>query len=209
MSFSKVNFKYIVGLNIIFPASSLIIFGLDNRFTTFMTPYLFFWAIFFMINIGLYLFRLFRRHGLEKIYILSNTFIVILPIFLYSLYPFTLSAFLILGLIIALGYIVPFISIKATWWLYTLGGKLPLPKKVAWLKEEVYPGEIRNASLQEMGDWTIRITIPILFLSLIIYRAHGNIVLFLLHLMSLIGVFGGSLAFGVKAKKAASFSKEH
>lgn len=199
---AKLGLREVILISI-FPAAGLAVSALDSSLEKAVPLYLLFWAILFLFNIGIY--SLNRIHSLGKFYKLFKiiiAFTVLLPILVLSLYPFTILSFLILGSVIILGYITPFISLKASWWLYTLGGIFPLPKKVGWIKEGINTGEVRDASSQELKNWTVKFSIALLFFSLLIYEKHPNLIIFILQTVALIGIFAIALAFGVKARRS-------
>lgn len=55
------------------------------------------------------------------------------PLFLIAAYPFTLYRILSVFILFLIGLILPFWNRSITLWLYTLGGRVPLPQKHQWL----------------------------------------------------------------------------
>lgn len=71
--------------------------------------------------------------GIKWYYKVVILLLIAVPTFAVSAYPFSLISISLALLLFILGFILPFVSIYATWWIFTLGGRLPLPQQHAWI----------------------------------------------------------------------------
>lgn len=59
--------------------------------------------------------------------------LVTIPFMAISAYPPSSLSISLTLLLFILGVILPYASVYATWWIFTLGGRLPLPQQHAWI----------------------------------------------------------------------------
>ncbi|MBP9758478.1 hypothetical protein KBD45_02185 [Candidatus Dojkabacteria bacterium] len=143
----------------------------------------------------------------RKIPLLIFWILLLLIIYLIVLLPLSLLSILITLLITISGVILPFINIKATWWCYTLGGKLPLPKENLWLSQkqiktnnlmnDPYKKFIRKIQNQSYS----LIPLLIAFVNILINYQKIQLLLLILKILSSLSIFGLSLTLGTALRK--------
>jgi len=68
---------------------------------------------------------------------LLNLFLTLTSFLIGLLINNTLNYIILLIVFCLIGFLIPFISLYLTWWLYTLGGLMPIPKAHQWLLDRV------------------------------------------------------------------------
>lgn len=148
------------------------------------------------------------KHRLNS---LVRTFLLVLilvyPSLVFSVYPFSLLSAVFVFILVVSGLLIPIFSVKATWWLYTIGGRLPLPFGANWLGKS--KGNYESFIKVKLTKVILLVPITIIFLQLsrifeITENSGAKTVALLLKILSSLVVFGLSLTFGMHIKKYES-----
>lgn len=75
----------------------------------------------------------FSGEGIRWGYKVVMLILVTIPLMAVSMYPPSYLSISLTLLLFILGVVLPYINIYATWWIFTLGGRLPLPQQHAWI----------------------------------------------------------------------------
>lgn len=143
---------------------------------------------------------------------MGKTLAIIILIFIFVIcfilasFPFSPVSLVISTILSLIGLSIPFINIKATWWLYTLGGRVPLPEEHLWMLKNINHKNKAKMGYKEYIKKSSSIVIPFMLTVayVFIYLKIDSILLSLLKLLCLISIFGIGLTFGAMMKKSLS-----
>jgi len=125
----------------------------------------------------------------------------LLPFLIFSAYPIGGLSILLSCMVVILGFGVPFVSKKLTWWLYTLGGRLPLPSAHSWLEDNTSKNS--NESYTEFVAKTTGLagTLGLMLYYLLFRNKSVTEVLIFMKLIGLIVSLGIGLTLGTDLKR--------
>lgn len=126
---------------------------------------------------------------------------LLIPFLIISTYPFSLVNFFLVLIFFILGISLPFLSKYLTWWFYTLGSLLPLPQDHNWLigeKNLKDPGRKYFSFIKSAVSLSTTVGLFGLYL---IWQQPVSMIILLMQILSILVIFGFSLAVGVGLKK--------
>jgi len=129
--------------------------------------------------------------------------LIFYPFFIIAAFPFSIKAILAPILLIVLGLVMPFVSLKATWWFYTIGGRYPLPDEHKWLNKKRGVGRENKEKYSDFVARVGKMLVPIgVVVGMLLAKTQNDVfIVMLLKLLSLLGIFGLGLTVGAKLKK--------
>lgn len=123
------------------------------------------------------------------------------PFFILASYPFSTINILLVLTVICFGMSLPFWSVYLTWWFYTIGGSMPLPKDHNWMiGKKNYKGS--GKAYRQFVEKSMGIIGGLGFAGLFLAKYVGTSgSLLFLQALSIVLLFGFSLTLGADFKK--------
>lgn len=127
---------------------------------------------------------------------------ILMPFFLFASSPFTPFDLLMSGVLIVFGIVLPFWSIRATLWVYTLGGLTPLPDEHKWLLGKNKSVNKKSNDYKSYIEASSSFAFGIGYIIFLISRNNPSIdILLVMKILSVIIIFGLGIAIGTDLKK--------
>lgn len=144
-----------------------------------------------------------KQSSIKKLLAIIFVVIIFIVFFLIASLPFSPLRILVSIMLTISGFIIPFVSIKTTWWLYTLGGIQPLPEQHKWLAKYVNYKDESKVGYKDYVQRLSYIAIPLamIFTQIAMSGGYDSLVLLGLKLLSLFIIFGLGLTLGTAIKK--------
>ena len=188
---------------LVFSVLPLILLIFDNSLVQYLV---FYFSILFILIIAV-LYTHFSKFATVSIHLTSLGIVLcIYPFFVIGSFPFSTFSFFFSFVLLFSGFIIPFISLELTWWLYTIGGRTTLPSQHRWLESAKASNNVLT-----MHGWIYPKPVQsfIIFLAaigwffgyIIFPRLPKETVVILFKLGALFMVFGLSLTLGTYLKK--------
>lgn len=197
------KFDIVVGLSLVTIILPYILLFFDRKLVTYQTYHLIISISFILV---IFILSLFIKDQKNKVLQILKSIAFIYPLFLLASYPFTFLSLLIAITLLCTGLLIPFISLRITWFIYTLGGLVPLPKEHVWFQNKLNLPKKKGAVIKDVAVFGFLFG-QFLFLISRYLNLDDNKVLLLVQLMFSMCLFGYSLAVGLAFEKNSNQNK--
>lgn len=138
---------------------------------------------------------------LRSIFNSFMAFVLFLVFFALASWPLSMFSVILSSFLALLGIIIPFVNIRLTWWLYTTGGRTPLPEQHKWLEQKANALSKTKVTYTDFVSLAVPITTFVGFLGYLVLRRNLAFSLLFMKVLAIPLVFGLGLTFGTNLKK--------
>lgn len=194
----KISAKHLFTIALYAMLFPLIVLTFNNAPSLFLNIHV---KISLMLVICLLTMQIFKNRLANTMQTFIITLVFMYPSLVLAAYPFSFLSGVFVLLLVTSGLLIPIFSIKTTWWLYTMGGKFPLPNDAKWLGKS-------KGNYESFIKTNVMVLFPITLILLKLSRMFGvstfsqaNTAALVLNIISTIVVFGLSLTLGMHIRK--------
>jgi len=164
-------------------------------------------VLFSLLLIGFVLVLRLHKVYSQTYYPLALILLFLYPFFIMSAFPFTVFSIGAAFIVMLGGLLLPFVSIKSTWWFYTLGGRMPIPKEHEWLQTEAGVAKEKGLEPKEMLEYIFPFMLVGIGLAQFLQRTDESIALLIMYFLFQFCSFGIGLTFATRLKRMRLFKE--